>query len=222
MLEHYLQKKNSELENSKLVMKSAHVNKINSVYQMEMDNWNKIGLKATEIIQENFLLLRSMGELDNEMFEKLQTLGKLLQGQRNVKFADDEHVDVLTANIPETADCLTFHISDLSDYSDETAQSPLSVKKRANDESEFEKDSKKSKNSSAATDTFQFLRPKALKSIDFDSVSMMPIANGLTDDHDLNITFDLNAPGPSSVLGESTNKTSSASSSSASTKGNFY
>lgn len=211
-LEHYLAKKNFELENSKLVMKSAHVNKINNVYQMEMESWNKIGLKASEVIQENYLLMRSMGELDNEMLEKLQTLRKMLQGQRSVKFAEDQ-IDVsTTANSnPDAVEHLTYQITDISD-SEEVVESPISAKKRANDESEMEKDSKKSKNSCAPSDNFQFLRPKALKSINFDAVPSLPMVNG---DHDLNITFDLNPAGPSSALAERTNKTTLASSSTA-------
>lgn len=220
VLDEYLQKKNTELENSKLVMKSAHINKINTVYQMEMDNWNKISLKASEIVQDNFLLLRSMGELDNEMLEKLQSLVKLLQGQRNVKFAEDEPT---TNSNPDATGCLSYHISDLSDYaSDEVVQSPLSVKKRCNEESELENESKKTKNSS--TSDFQFLRPKALKSINFGSLSTMPTPMNTepSDDHNLNITFDLLVPGSSIALAERTNHTdlpASSSSASAVAKG---
>lgn len=221
-LDLYLQKKNVEFENSKIVMKSLHVFKINNVMQMEMDNWNKIGLKAMEIIQENYLLMRSMGELDNEMFEKLQALRKMLQGQRNVKFADDEQADAVNFNA-EAVDGFSCHISDLSDYvSEDVDQSPHSVNKRSIEDNELEKDSKKSKNSSAPTDDFQFLRPKAMKSINFDSVPTMPIANGIDVDHDMNLTFDLNTAGPSSILAERTNKTTllaPSSSTSAASKG---
>lgn len=223
VLDEYLQKKNTELENSKLVMKSAHVNKINTVYQMEMDNWNKISLKASEIVQDNFLLLRSMGELDNEMLEKLQSLVKLLQGQRSVKFADDEPDVTATHSNPDATGCLSYHISDLSDYaSDEVIQSPLSVKKRCNEESELENESKKTK--SASTSDFQFLRPKALKSINFGSLTTMPtpMTTESSDDNNLNITFDLILPGSSIALAERTNQTdlpASSSSASAAAKG---
>lgn len=195
-LDIYLQKKTADLENSKLLMKTAHVNKINNVYQNEMENTNKVVMKAAEILQHDFLLLRSMGELDNGMIEQLQGLGKLLQGERSVKFAESE---VPTA--PEATECLTFHnIMNLTDCaSDEVHQSPMSAKKRLNsDDDDFENESKKSKNLAAGED-FQFLRPKALKSINF----------GASSSSDMNVTYDMNVAGPSGtkpVLSERSNR----------------
>lgn len=198
-LDVYMQKKTADLENSKLLMKTAHVNKINGVYQHEMENWNKVVMKAAEIIQQNFLLLRSMGELDNAMVDKLQTLGKLLQGERSVKFAESE-----APNAPETSECLMFHnIMNLTDYgSDEVPPSPMSAnKKRLNDDDDLENDSKKSKNLKAGED-FQFLRPKAMQSINFGTAST----------NDMNVTFDMNVAGPSGskpVLSERSNRPAS-------------
>jgi hypothetical protein len=195
-LDTYLQKKTSDLENSKLLMKTAHVNKINSVYQNEMENSSKVVVKAAEILQQNFLLLRSMGELDNAMVEQLQALGKLLQGERSVKFAESE-----APTVPEATECLTFHnIMNLTDYgSDEVAQSPMSAKKRLNDDDELENESKKSKNQTAGED-FQFLRPKAMKSINFGAA---------TSSSEMNVTFDMHAAGPSGpkpILSERSNR----------------
>lgn len=196
VLDVYLQKKNAELDNSKLLMKAAHVHKINNVYQNEMENWSKVVVKASEIIQQNFLLLRSMGELDNAMIEKMQLLGKLLQGERSVKFA--ETIEQPATEAPESLN----NIMNLSDYSnDEAQQSPVSAKKRLNvddNDAELENDSKKSKNLAAGED-FQFLRPKAMKSINFGAAPTQP--------NDMNVTFDLNVAGPSgskTVLSERT------------------
>jgi hypothetical protein len=165
-------------------MKTAHVNKINNVYQNEMENSSKVVLKAAEILQQNFLLLRSMGELDNSMVDQLQTLAKLLQGERSVKFAESE-----APTAPEATECLTFlNIMNLTDFpSDEVHQSPVSAKKRLNnDDDDLENDSKKSKNQTAGED-FQFLRPKALQSINF----------GVASSSEMNVTFDMNVAGPS-------------------------
>lgn len=212
-LDIYLQKKNGDLEISKLMMKMAHVSKINNVYQTELENWCKIVLKASEIIQENFLILRSVGELDSEMQEKLQMLGKLLQGQRNVKFADDEQIisGPILASTGSNSDVHEIaglqNMMNLTDCSggDDVMISPLSAKKRINNNEmdESEGNSKKAKNSAA--DDYPFIKPKALKSINFDQpVSIPKIA--IEKVTDMNTTFDLAGPGGSNVLGERFNK----------------
>lgn len=192
-LDLYLQKKNSELEVSKLTMKTVHANKINSVYQIEMENWYKIVSKASEIIQGNFLLLRSTGELDSEMLEKLQTLAKLLQGQRNVKFADDDQ-SVLEAdggasgiNVEHPERETLQNIMNLTDFSPN--DSPVSNKKR-NIEEDCNNDllSSLKKQKSSAEDPF--IRPKALKSINFDQ-QITNNSNGTSGTSDMNITFNL-------------------------------
>lgn len=215
VLDDYVQKKDVELENSKLQMKMMHVDKVNNVYQLEMENTNKTVMEAIEIIQENFLLLRSMGELDNSMNEKLQSLSKLLQGQRNVKFADDGLMDVAQSTYQDSGEAL-HHIVEISDYSDEelTYAAQPSKRKPSND-SGAEKDSKKSKNS-APSDDFQFLRPKALKSINFEPDSILKVGGN---DHELNTTFDLQSgPSGSKILTDRLNKVSAGSSSSSSSK----
>ena len=199
-------------------MKTAHVNKINNVYQTEIENLSKIVLKASEIIQQNFLLLRSTDMLDKEMLENLQILGKLLHGQRNVKFADDEHLDTETANIlneisPDAPEGINMHIMmDLTDCleGDGIMPSPPSNKKRSNDEVddayELENGTKKIKSLSALGE-FPFLRPKALKSIKFDQpTSKTSIASEMNTD--MNVTFDLAGTAVSKVLKETSNKDS--------------
>lgn len=165
-------------------MKSAHVNKINSAFQSELERWNEIAVKSAEVLQDNYLVLRSLGELDKGMLGKMQTLSKILNGQRNVKFAEDEVYTAPLAVNSEAAETLA--LKNILNLSDDLLQSPASVKKRPNEDSDHEYESKKSKNSEATT-SFQFLRPKALKSINFDGAS----TSAQTNDRDLNITFDL-------------------------------
>lgn len=226
ILEIFLNKKATDIENSKLLMKSAHVNKINSAFQIELERWNEIAMKSSEILQDNFLVLRSLGELDNGMIGKMQTLSKMLSGQRNVKFAEEEEFAApLTLNPEETENLALKNILDLSD---DLLQSPVSVKKRTRDDNEIESESKKSKNSEA----FQFLRPKALKSINFDGATTSGEDPKI--DRDLNITFDLEdvksskalpvvfkCPPPATKLSDRSNCASSLtrSTSSVSTKG---
>lgn len=190
------------------------------MYQAEMENLNKTVCKAAEIIQENFLLLRSKGEVDNSMFEKLVALGKLMQGRRTVKFLDEGAAATESAEHNEEPENLIFHnimnLTDLSSVPD--GQSPVVMKKRFNDlngdEDELENESKKTKNS-AQPEPFQFSQPKAMKSINFESLA--PVSS--THSHDLNMTFDLNAiPAPETkVLSERLNKPVSSSSSATST-----
>lgn len=210
-LEHYIQQKDVELENSKLLLKTMHVDKVNNVYQMELENSNKSLLIAIEIVQGNYLLLRSMGELDNSMEEKLQGLLKALQGQRNVKFAEEETADVAQASSthPESVDPLHQIVEPIDLSDDESSVS--ATKRRPSNDDDLQNDSKKSKNSLAPRDDFQFLRPKAVKSINFDAVK----AGGSLSNHDLNTTFDLHS-GPGKLLSDRVNSASSSSASSAS------
>lgn len=218
VLDIYLQKKNADLEISKLLVKIAHVNKINSVYQAEVENLYKIVLKASEVVQENFLLLRSTGELDSEMLDKLQILGKLLQGQRSVKFAFVP-VDASAGLNPDPTEITPLqNMMNLSDWSeaDDATLSPLSSKKRNNDDDKEEMKTTDSKRAKHSTETgeYSFLRPKAVKSINFDQVtSMSKNASGMGA---LNVTFDLAGAEASKILEERSNNESSTSSSSTS------
>ncbi|XP_070498276.1 kinesin-like protein KIF18A [Chironomus tepperi] len=200
-LETYLEKKHAEAENAKLVMKIDHMNKVNNEYKVETENLTNIVTKACEVIQENYLLLRSMGELDNATLDKFQKIVKLLQGQRSVKFAEDD----ITLNHIGTEDNLTFQHLDLSHCNENHLQSPsvMSRKRMNGEEVEVEDDfeTKKLKNDD------YFVKPKALKAINF----------GNNNSNDMNATFDMdiqplkNLPGPSRNRVPMTSSSTSAS-----------
>lgn len=225
-LDLYIQKKNTDLEISKTIMKANHVNKINNMYQAEMDNLKKVMILSSEIMQDNYLLMRASGELDKSMKEKLHLLVKLLQGQRNVKFADDDiatHTTVVSAeespspsSSPEhedNNDCITFqNIMNLSDYADDMPCSS-GLLKRPNidvDEEDYEIvpiETKKSKNSSSAEAMadFTFVRPKAMKAINFNAVAVKGKCSKMEidDNSHLNATFEL-VPQPTRIIASST------------------
>lgn len=200
----YLEKKRTEVEISKVKLKSAHVNKINAVYQLEVANFNNIILEAAELLQENYLVLRSCGALDNKMTEKLNHLEKLMQGQRNVKFTDNEEPAVANS---EAAEAQLGQYLNLTDF-DHDAMAANAQRKRINEEDEndsmLETDLKKSKNSSARDD-FQFARPSAMKSINFGTSSM-------STNHNMNQTFEMEgaAFNETVILTERTNHVSTA------------
>lgn len=179
-LSDYLRMKDIELENLKLNVKISHLNKVNGICQHENDGWLKIASQASTIIQETYLLLRSSGDLDNGMKDKLTVLLKMIQGDRNVTFLDEvsQPVDIFELN--------------LCDWCEEMGKSPHSLRKRANDLSQSEEsEAKKSKSSSAGT---QFLRPKAVKAINFAGAYQPP--NDINAQHDLNVTFNAGSPKP--------------------------
>lgn len=190
------------------------------MYQVDLDNLNKTVLKAAEIIQGNFLLLRSMGAVDKPLHQNLLALGKLMTGRRNVKFYDQEVEANASDEQPDAPDeAIVHNMMDLTDLCNEAdGQSPLVMKKRFNDlnggDEEHETESKKSKNA-AEPEPFEFQPPKAVKSINFNAVA--PVSS--TQSHDLNITFDLNAipAAEPKVLSEKLNKPGSSSSSVSST-----
>lgn len=194
-LSDYLRLKDIELENLKLNVKIAHVNKVNGICQHENDGWLKIASQSSTIIQENYLLLRSSGDLDNGMKDKLTNLLKLIQGERNVKFLDETSppVDIFELN--------------LCDWREDMGKTPQSARKRANDLSEsVESEAKKSKRSSSSN---QFLRPKAVKAINFAATKSENEAA-----HDLNVTFDAGSSNPSTsakVLADKGNRIAAAS-----------
>lgn len=187
----YLQKKEAEVENDKLCLKIEHMNKINNEYKIETEIMSNITANACEVIQDNYLLLRSLKELDNDTLDKYQKLVKMLQGQRSVKFADDENN--LTTNITDEKFSFLPLNTEFSTENNECGddhhflESPTMVsRKRVIDSNVNDNnDSKKSKND------FTFVPPKALKSINFESL-------------DPNATFNLDS-GPPPILNERTN-----------------
>jgi hypothetical protein len=181
----YIQMKDIELENLKLKMKVEHLNKINGLCQTENDCWNKIISHSSSIIQENYLLLRNSGDLDNAMKDKLTSLLKMMQGERNVKFVDEN----------TTSDLFEFNIDWKTD--ENVKPSPISAKKRgiSDDSTEvFDNDAKKLRKMSDD----KFVRPKAVKAIKFPETQQ-------TQSHDLNVTFDA-VPTTSKVLSDKANK----------------
>lgn len=202
----YMRLKDLELERSKTFQKMTHVNKINSIYHVEVSNYQNALSHSVQILQDKFLVLRSLNEIDNKLLDNLAHLGRLLLGQRSVKFADGK--------ASNTSECSNFegisdiqNIMNLTDFgSDETSSSPVSAKKRANEDLETEKESKKSKPSV----DFPFARPKAVQSINFNSASTLKAPNN---NHDMNITFNLEQNQCSSsslpALVERSNKVSS-------------
>ena len=166
-LEIYLQKKDAEAENAKLALKIDHMNIVNNEYKVETETLANIIASCCEVIQDDFLLLRSMRELDNATLEKYQKIVKLLQGQRTVKFAEND----ITMNHVNAEDNLTFQHLNLSHSNEENhLQSPSVMSRKRNNATDIEMDdfeSKKSKNDDL------FLRPKALKAINFGSTTDM-------------------------------------------------
>lgn len=189
-LESYVQLKEAEIENEKLSLKIDHTNKINNEYKIETEIMTNIIINACEVIQDNYLLLRSLNQLDNETLEKYQKLVKMLQGQRTVKFADDENN--LTTNINDETTTNGEH--QMEDH--HFLESPSMITRKRNIEVESsQEDLKKSKND------FAFVRPKALKSINFD-VHAPSTSQAIP--FEMNATFNLDSE-PPPILNERTN-----------------
>lgn len=179
-LTNYLAKKRNDVAMSELKLKSEHMNKINSVYQREVSNYAQIIINSAELLQENFLVLRSCGELDNSMIERLANLEKLMLGVRGVKFVEETDLPAPEVKLGR--------LSTLPGY--EQDGTPTSAqRKRSNKQEEDDmlaNEQKKSKVSTALED-FQFARPSAMKSINFGPSSTTPMQAVLN----LNQTFDI-------------------------------
>lgn len=187
-LQLYLQKKDADAENLKLSIKTEHMSKINSEYKVETEILCNIITKASEIIQENYLLLRSMGELDNGTLDKLQKMVKLLQGQRSVKFAEDD----ITLNHTSLNDNMTFQHIDMSHTAEEShLLSPVVSRKRGNQQ-EMDVDVAPDSQTKKTKSDDLFLKPKALKAINFGAVPNVPST-------DMNATFNLESEPPKSL-----------------------
>lgn len=185
--------KEHEVDNNKLKLKLDHMSKINNEYKIESEISSNIMTNACEIIQEDFLLIRSLGELDNGTLDKYQKLVKLLQGQRSVKFADDENN--VTTNI---ADDNFGYLNTTAEDDHNHLESPtMATRKRQNASDIADEDpTKKSKND------FAFVRPKALKSINFENFKQPELPQH--EKFDMNATFNLDS-GPPPILNERTN-----------------
>lgn len=171
------------------------MSKINNEYKIESEIASNIVVNACEIIQEDFLLIRSLGELDNGTLDKYQKLVKMLQGQRSVKFADDENN--LTTNITdENFAFLPLNTTAEDDHNH--LESPTMATRKRQNASDLTDDeaTKKSKND------FAFVRPKALKSINFENFAQPALPQ--SEKFDMNATFNLDS-GPPPILNERTN-----------------
>lgn len=195
-LEEYLKNKEQEVENDKLQLKLDHMSKINNEYKIESEISSNIMINACEIIQEDFLLIRSLGELDNGTLDKYQKLVKMLQGQRSVKFADDEN-NVTTNITDENFTFLPLNTTAEDDHN--LLESPTMATKKRQNTSELADDdaTKKPKND------FAFVRPKAMKSINFEKLTQ-PVLQPQSEKFDMNATFNLDS-GPPPILNERTN-----------------
>lgn len=87
----YLERKETELHHNKIQLKFAHMQKINSIYNLEFEHWKEMANTGFALLNQFYLLLRSAGTADKEMQEQIAKLYKLCQGrQKVVKFLEEE------------------------------------------------------------------------------------------------------------------------------------
>ncbi|EDS43321.1 kinesin heavy chain [Culex quinquefasciatus] len=154
-------------------LKKSHMMKINIIYIDENRQCEKIMQLSAEIIQQNYLLLRSMGRLDNVMLEKMERLVKLDHCQRGVKFTDDDDQGELMkeVNITDTSIEEITNLSDCYDGGADDMEMDCGVKRLKDDdgESEPEHDFKKHK---YEANMAEFKKPKALRPLNFKPQSL--------------------------------------------------
>ncbi|XP_050073738.1 kinesin-like protein KIF18A [Anopheles maculipalpis] len=90
VLKGYLSGKEAEIEALTATLWKDHVLQMSFTYDQENKLWQNIMMLSGDIIQQNYLLLRSMDRLDNATLDKLKRLVKLNQRQRGVTFFDDD------------------------------------------------------------------------------------------------------------------------------------
>uniref|UniRef100_A0A182N7G0 Kinesin motor domain-containing protein n=1 Tax=Anopheles dirus TaxID=7168 RepID=A0A182N7G0_9DIPT len=90
VLKNYLGGKDAEIEAVRSTLWKDHVLQMSFTYDQENKLWHNIMMLSGDIIQQNYLLLRSMDRLDNVTLDKLKRLVKLNQRQRGVTFFDDD------------------------------------------------------------------------------------------------------------------------------------
>uniref|UniRef100_A0A182FFJ4 Uncharacterized protein n=1 Tax=Anopheles albimanus TaxID=7167 RepID=A0A182FFJ4_ANOAL len=91
LLKSYLAGKESEIQAAKAVLKAQHMAQCITTYGEQNKQWQAIMQLASEIVQQNYLLLRGIDRLDNVTLEKMRKLVKLNQRQRGVTFFDDDN-----------------------------------------------------------------------------------------------------------------------------------
>lgn len=173
LLSFHMTARGSEIDAAKSHLKKSHMMKINIIYIDENRQWEKIMQLSAEIIQQNYLLLRSMGRLDNVMLEKMERLVKLDHCQRGVKFTDDDDQGGLMkeVNITDTSIEEITNLSDCYDGGADDMEMDCGVKrlKDDDDESEPEHDFKKHK---YEANMAEFKKPKALRPLNFKPQSL--------------------------------------------------
>jgi spore coat polysaccharide biosynthesis protein SpsF (cytidylyltransferase family) len=181
----YIQKKETDVENAKKELKIKHLNKIINEYKTDTEIMSNIILKASEVIQEDYLLLRSLKHLDQETLGNYKELMKMLQGQRSVKFDND-----IECRLYDTNDDMTN-----PDYAEEAhLHSPSSNsqfnKRHADKASNDELSTKKTKQD------YEFVR-SVLKTT--------ATSNSGSSSQNMNSTFNMN-PQATNIFAERTNK----------------
>ncbi|XP_050091106.1 kinesin-like protein KIF18A [Anopheles aquasalis] len=91
LLQSYLVGKESEIQAAKAALKAQHMAQCITTYGEQNKQWQAIMQLASEIVQQNYLLLRGIDRLDNVTLEKMRKLVKLNQRQRGVTFFDDDN-----------------------------------------------------------------------------------------------------------------------------------
>lgn len=162
----YVERKDSNLQQNKIKLKFSHVQKINSIYNMEFDHWKEMANTGFALLNQLYLLIRSNGKADKEMQDQVSKLYKLCQGrQKVVKFLEDE---IHTDKGKDNAD-LSF--SSISDSPIKSVPEPASTsKKRPNSDTESRNGSMNKMPKIVAS----FKKPKAVKSINFGTAPQNP------------------------------------------------
>lgn len=171
----YVQRKDSDLLQNKIKLKFAHMQKINSIYNLEFDHWKEMTNTGFALLNQLYLLIRSDGKADKEMQDQISKVYKLCHGrQKVVKFLEDE---VQTTNDKENADLSFGTMTSITDspVKTSTMERPSTGKKRPNSDNESRngngnKMPKIGSNGNKKPFT-TFVKPKAVKSINFSSNS---------------------------------------------------
>ncbi|XP_065087871.1 kinesin-like protein KIF18A isoform X2 [Ochlerotatus camptorhynchus] len=174
LLGYYVQSKDYEMESAKSHYKKTHVMKINMIYAEENKQQETIIKLSADIVQQDYLLLRSLGRLDNVTLEKMEQLARLDIYSRGVKFTDDgDHCELLReSNITDSS---VDEINDLPECSDLPGngfdfEKNSGVKRMIDDdESESENERKQPKYEQKP---IEFKKPKALRPLNFQPKSL--------------------------------------------------
>ncbi|XP_035915186.1 kinesin-like protein KIF18A [Anopheles stephensi] len=123
VLKGYVSGKEAEIEAVTATLWKDHVLQMSFTYDQENKLWQNIMMLSGDIIQQNYLLLRSMDRLDNLTLDKLKRLVKLNQRQRGVTFLDDDCQQDYRNGIDLSSNSLD-DIANLSDCSEDAIDFP--------------------------------------------------------------------------------------------------